>query len=139
MAARFRTVLDASLHNLYGPTEASVDVTWWDCAAAAASATVPIGRPIANTQTYVLNAHLEPQPIGVAGELRRPAGVGHEQSGRVRTAVDGGDRTGAGSAEIEARGHPAPHGVIACLNRRWRYGTPSPFPHSTCKQRDALM
>ncbi|QWF79751.1 non-ribosomal peptide synthase/polyketide synthase [Amycolatopsis sp. CA-230715] len=69
VAARFREVLPgASLHNLYGPTEASVDVTSWTCTGDE-TGTVPIGRPIWNTQTYVLDAALNPVPPGVAGEL----------------------------------------------------------------------
>ncbi|MCU7896048.1 MAG: amino acid adenylation domain-containing protein [Candidatus Thiodiazotropha sp. (ex Lucinoma aequizonata)] len=59
----------AQLHNLYGPTEASVDVTFWQCSADSELAFVPIGRPIANTQTYILDTHLNPVPPGVAGEL----------------------------------------------------------------------
>ncbi|MFB7874635.1 amino acid adenylation domain-containing protein [Nocardia sp. NPDC056064] len=55
------------LHNLYGPTEAAVDVTYWPCPAEAS--TVPIGSPVWNTQTYVLDAHLRPVPPGVVGEL----------------------------------------------------------------------
>ncbi|HEX7660638.1 MAG TPA: amino acid adenylation domain-containing protein [Pseudonocardiaceae bacterium] len=55
------------LHNLYGPTEASVDVTAWTCRPGETS--VPIGRPVWNTQTYVLDGALNPAPIGVAGEL----------------------------------------------------------------------
>ncbi|MGY3680977.1 amino acid adenylation domain-containing protein [Streptomyces sp. TE33382] len=66
---RFRSVLPAALHNLYGPTEASVDVTAWDCAAASDAAVVPIGRPVWNTRTYVLDAALAPAPAGSAGEL----------------------------------------------------------------------
>ncbi|NUQ65823.1 MAG: amino acid adenylation domain-containing protein, partial [Pirellulales bacterium] len=59
-----------ALENLYGPTEASVDVTRWSCPAAGdPRRIVPIGRPIANTRTYVLSPQLEPLPVGVAGEL----------------------------------------------------------------------
>jgi len=43
------------LHNLYGPTEAAVDVTAWACRPGRELRTVPIGRPIANTQVYVLD------------------------------------------------------------------------------------
>ena len=57
-----------ALHNLYGPTEAAIDVTAWACADEGGRA-VPIGRPIAATQTWVLDAHLSPVPPGVPGEL----------------------------------------------------------------------
>ncbi|MFD3741737.1 amino acid adenylation domain-containing protein, partial [Streptomyces sp. NPDC058629] len=69
LRTRFRSVLPAGLHNLYGPTEASVDVTAWDCATGSEAAVVPIGRPIWNTRTYVLDTALAPAPIGTAGEL----------------------------------------------------------------------
>ncbi len=59
----------AEWHNLYGPTEAAVDVTWWRCEHGLERATAPIGRPIANTQTYILDPRLEPVPIGAVGEL----------------------------------------------------------------------
>src|SRR4029079_5761597 len=62
------------LENLYGPTEASIDVPRWACAGDQ-SAEVPIGRPIWNTQAYVLNGGLDPVPAGVVGELYI-AGVG---------------------------------------------------------------
>ncbi|WP_155616198.1 AMP-binding protein, partial [Xanthomonas translucens] len=42
----------ARLYNLYGPTEAAVDVSVWECTAADTHS-VPIGRPIANTQLHV--------------------------------------------------------------------------------------
>ncbi|MEV6638751.1 non-ribosomal peptide synthase/polyketide synthase [Amycolatopsis sp. NPDC051371] len=63
----FETLPDVELHNLYGPTEASVDVTYWACDPA--QRTVPIGRPVWNTRTYVLDAELNPAAPGVAGEL----------------------------------------------------------------------
>lgn len=59
----------AQLHNLYGPTEAAVDVTHWTCRRDSAGTVVPIGRPVANTQVYVLDRCLRPVPIGVPGEL----------------------------------------------------------------------
>ncbi|MFI9503214.1 amino acid adenylation domain-containing protein [Nocardia sp. NPDC052566] len=67
----FHAVLGGSagprLHNLYGPTEAAVDVTYWPCPPDPAS--VPIGAPVWNTQTYVLDARLQPVPPGAVGEL----------------------------------------------------------------------
>ena len=56
-------------HNLYGPTEAAIDVTAWRCELGAYGEVVPIGKPIANTRMYILDARGEPVPLGVAGEL----------------------------------------------------------------------
>lgn len=58
-----------ALHNLYGPTEAAIDVTFWECQRGSKPQSIPIGRPIANTQIYILDAALQPTPIGVPGEL----------------------------------------------------------------------
>ena len=72
LVRRFHARLAASgaeLHNLYGPTEAAVDVTFWPCEQEGAGPTAPIGRPVANTQIRLLDAHLAPVPIGVPGEL----------------------------------------------------------------------
>ena len=65
--ARYYESLDAHLYNLYGPTEASIDVSYWACSPE--DDIVPIGKPIANTQLYVLDENLQPLPIGVPGEL----------------------------------------------------------------------
>jgi amino acid adenylation domain-containing protein len=67
---RLQSLPGVSAHNLYGPTEAAVDVTHWDCSEWRDQyLSVPIGRPIANTQIYILNEKLQPVPIGVPGEL----------------------------------------------------------------------
>ncbi len=66
---RFFERLQAELHNLYGPTEAAIDVTSWCCQANNNQRIVPIGRPIANTQIYILDRQLQPVPIGIPGEL----------------------------------------------------------------------
>ena len=57
------------LNNLYGPTEAAVDVTYWQCDPNQTEGQVPIGRPISNTQIYILDAQGQPVPIGVSGEI----------------------------------------------------------------------
>ncbi len=69
VVARFRRLLDCELINLYGPTEATIDATFWRCGAAEEIGPVPIGRPVANTAAFVLDKHLQPVPVGVAGEL----------------------------------------------------------------------
>ncbi len=70
LAQRFHQRLpQASLYNLYGPTETTVDVTAWTCTPNSTLSFIPIGRPIANTQTYILNANGEPVAVGEAGEL----------------------------------------------------------------------
>jgi amino acid adenylation domain-containing protein len=58
-----------ALTNLYGPTEASPDVTSWTCGEEEQSEIVPIGKPIANTQIYILDEEMRPSPPGVPGEL----------------------------------------------------------------------
>lgn len=65
----FFSRLSAELYNLYGPTEAAVDVTWWRCRKNSGLNTVPIGKPIANTQIYILDPNLQPVPVGVPGEI----------------------------------------------------------------------
>ncbi|MYU07858.1 amino acid adenylation domain-containing protein [Streptomyces sp. SID8366] len=64
----FELLPGVELHNLYGPTEAAVDVTAWRCAPGDGES-VPIGRPIANMRTHVLDARLREVPLGVTGEL----------------------------------------------------------------------
>ncbi len=57
-----------ALWNLYGPTETTI----WSAAYRVegdAAGTVPIGRPVANTQIYLLDSHLGPVPPGVPGEV----------------------------------------------------------------------
>ncbi|GCE16173.1 amino acid adenylation domain-containing protein [Tengunoibacter tsumagoiensis] len=66
---RFFASHPAALYNTYGPTEAAIDVTWWICQRESQETTVPIGFPITNTQLYILDAHHQPVPIGVPGEL----------------------------------------------------------------------
>ncbi|MEM7113999.1 MAG: amino acid adenylation domain-containing protein [Chloroflexota bacterium] len=57
------------LHNEYGPTEATVWCSVYPIPPFIAGDVVPIGRPIANTQLYILDRHGQPAPIGVPGEL----------------------------------------------------------------------
>ena len=56
----------AALYNLYGPTE---DTTYSTYTLVPRDETPSIGRPIANTQAYVLDRNLQRVPVGVAGDL----------------------------------------------------------------------
>ncbi|MCJ9736340.1 AMP-binding protein, partial [Bradyrhizobium sp. PRIMUS42] len=59
------------LINAYGASECSDDVSLHRLTKAPAITTgiVPVGAPLPNTQLYVLDANLQPQPVGVTGEL----------------------------------------------------------------------
>lgn len=72
---KFHQMLKSELYNLYGPTEAAIDVTHWTCHVEDNYNYVPIGNPISNMQTLILNSELTPEPKGVTGELYL-AGVG---------------------------------------------------------------
>ncbi|WP_338927406.1 amino acid adenylation domain-containing protein (plasmid) [Mycetohabitans endofungorum] len=60
---------DAQVHNLYGPAENPIGTTFWTCSVACTEDNIPIGRPIANTRVYLLDAHGQPVPLGAVGEL----------------------------------------------------------------------
>ena len=74
-AQLFERLPQVSLWNLYGPTEAAIHVCVWQCLAAHGAAMPPIGAPIRNIKPYILDATLEPVPVGVVGELYI-AGIG---------------------------------------------------------------
>jgi amino acid adenylation domain-containing protein len=61
---------DTLLFNEYGPTETVVGCCMYQVPSDfEISGSIPIGRPIANTQLYVLDPHLQPVPVGIPGEL----------------------------------------------------------------------
>lgn len=62
---------ETELHNLYGPTEAAIDVTYWSLNNSTERniKVVPIGKPVANTQIYILDNQYKLSPLGVPGEI----------------------------------------------------------------------
>ena len=62
--------LPKHLIHVYGPTENTTFSTYYCVEELPEAATsIPIGRPITNTQIYILDSHLQPVPIGIVGEL----------------------------------------------------------------------
>jgi amino acid adenylation domain-containing protein len=57
------------LLNLYGSSEVAGDVTYFEVTESDGLSAIPIGRPIANTQIYLLDRCLEPVPAGAHGEI----------------------------------------------------------------------
>ncbi|MBD2339090.1 amino acid adenylation domain-containing protein [Calothrix sp. FACHB-156] len=73
LVQRCQSQINAQIYNLYGPTEATIDATYCDCQAILSKEqhthSIPIGRPIANTQIHILDQNLQPVPVGVPGEI----------------------------------------------------------------------
>ncbi len=67
LVGELATLSGAQIDNMYGPTETTI----WSTTAPAVAGTgvAPIGTPIANTQTYILDDAMRPVPVGIAGEL----------------------------------------------------------------------
>ena len=83
----FQELSRAQLIHSYGPTEVTVGATEWVCEVGAER--VLIGRPIGNTQTYVLDGHMEPLPVGVSGELYiGGVGVGRGYAGQAELTAE---------------------------------------------------
>jgi natural product biosynthesis luciferase-like monooxygenase protein len=66
LADALASAVGGSVHNMYGPTEATV---WATTSPLTAGAPVHIGRPLPGYEAYVVDAELQPAPIGVPGEL----------------------------------------------------------------------
>jgi natural product biosynthesis luciferase-like monooxygenase protein/FkbM family methyltransferase len=67
LAKHLWEIVPGTLHNMYGPTETTIWSTTEQVDQVGSS--VPIGRPILNTEVHILDQHAQPVPIGVPGEL----------------------------------------------------------------------
>ncbi|MBY0273447.1 MAG: amino acid adenylation domain-containing protein, partial [Alphaproteobacteria bacterium] len=63
----FELYSNVTLLNLYGSTEVSADATFWDCSSF--KGRILIGKPISNTEVYLLDKYAQEVPIGVTGSL----------------------------------------------------------------------
>jgi amino acid adenylation domain-containing protein len=110
-----------SLWNVYGPTETTI---WSTAVQLKKAQPISIGRPIANTQTYIVDSQLQPVPIGVAGELLI-GGLGLARGYRNRSALTEekfipNPFSSASSPRVYRTGDLArflPTGEIECLGR----------------------
>jgi amino acid adenylation domain-containing protein len=70
LASAFREQLPhTKLINLFGSSEVAADVTCYEVDNTHGLDSIPIGRPIANTELYILDSNFEPVPVGVPGEI----------------------------------------------------------------------
>jgi amino acid adenylation domain-containing protein len=114
------------LLNGYGPTETTTFAITHEVTDVEQGAGIPLGRPIANTRIYILDAHGEPVPVGVGGELYiGGAGVAlgyHERPGLtaerfVPDPFGGEPRSGARMYRTGDLGRWLPDGTVEFLGR----------------------
>jgi len=69
VARQFMRATNARLFNVYGPTETAIFATAWPCTGEDLGTPLPVGRPIAGTQVYILDPQLRPLPFYETGEI----------------------------------------------------------------------
>ncbi|MEW6642394.1 MAG: amino acid adenylation domain-containing protein [Pseudomonadota bacterium] len=69
LVTRFFETMDARLDNAYGPTEATIHNTYYHCQRGPQPPVIPIGRAMPGAKVYILDANLNPMPIGAPGEI----------------------------------------------------------------------
>lgn len=69
LVEKIESTWSAEVVNLYGPTEATIDATGYRVPYGAPTVPIPIGRPVHNVGVYLVDANLNPVPIGVPGEI----------------------------------------------------------------------
>jgi acyl-CoA synthetase (AMP-forming)/AMP-acid ligase II/acyl carrier protein len=115
-----------ALVHVYGPTESTTFATFHRIACVADGATsVPIGKPIANTQVYILDEHGEPVSIGCSGEIYIGGdGIAQGYLKRASLTAQGfvpdpfGSRYGARLYATGDRGRWLADGSVEFLGRR---------------------
>ncbi|MCP4217034.1 MAG: AMP-binding protein [bacterium] len=65
----FYSCYQGQIINTYGPTECAINNTYYDISPADMRSFVPIGKPVANNQIYILSQDLKVLPVNVAGEI----------------------------------------------------------------------
>ena len=122
LAADLRTVVRGDLINMYGPTETTI----WSmtCRIDEAMNPISIGRPIANTQIYIADYHMQLLPPGIQGEvLIGGAGVARGYHNRPELTADRfipnpfTDPTAGRVYRTGDVGRYLPDGTIECLGR----------------------
>ena len=140
---RIREVFAGEIYNMYGPTETTIWSTTYPVGLP--DLTVPIGRPIANTQVFLVDSQMQPVPAGKTGELliggdgvsrgywRRPdltaerfLSIGDLSADRVyrtgdmaRMLPDGNlEFLGRADLQVKLRGHRIELGEIEALLER---------------------
>ena len=98
LATIFREQIpQTTLINMYGSSEVAADVTCYEVRNTHGLGAIPIGRPIANTEIYILDSSFQPAPVGVPGEIY----VGGAGLARDCLEPSGSDRGKVRSASIQ--------------------------------------